>query len=245
MSRANTMRILPLVVAASERRIATTTSDKDANAALRALERVGTVSHFDRNQTIFNEGDESHYVYRVVHGTTRSVCVLTDGRRQILDFGHSGDFLGLGSQSQHLLSGEAVTDVTLICYPRGQIERLENVNPAFRKRIVEILANGLAESQSHLVMLGQQTAVERVAWFLVGNGQRQAFGDGMVDLPMNRQDIADYLGLTLETVSRVLSLLKRRRLISLANAHEVKIKDGAVLEAMARGEEYGARSLTA
>ena len=208
----------------------------EGDAALRALESVGTVLHFKRNETIFAEGDESHHIYRVVQGATRSCRVLMDGRRQIAGFGLPGDFLGLDWQSEHALSAEAVTDVTLVCYPRSQIERLGESNPVVRKRIMDMLVSGLNESQSRLVMLGRQTALERLAWFLVRKAQRLALRDGTVELPMSRQDIADYLGLTIETVSRVLSVLKRKRLIALPNAHQVRIQNMALLQAMARGE---------
>jgi CRP-like cAMP-binding protein len=204
--------------------------------ALRLLESIGSPLHFKRNETIFAEGDESHHVYRVAHGATRTGRVLMDGRRQIAGFGLPGDFLGLDWQPVHSLTAEAVTDLVIVSYPRSQIERLGDSNPALRHEIMQLLVNGLSDTQARLVMLGRQTALERMAWFLVRKAQRLHAVNGLLDLPMSRLDIADYLGLTIETVSRVLSQLKKQHLIVCPNAHQIRLTNRGVLESLARGE---------
>jgi CRP-like cAMP-binding protein len=204
--------------------------------ALKVLDSIGTPLQFKRNETIFSEGDESHHVYRVARGATRSCRILMDGRRQIAGFGLPGDFLGLEWQPLHSQTAEAVSDVTLISYPRSQIERLGDVHPALRHEIMQLLVDGLSDSQARLVMLGRQTAIERLAWFLVRKRDRLAGRDGVLDLPMSRLDIADYLGLTIETVSRTLSKLKAEGLIALPMPTRLEIRDRDRLEDMAAGE---------
>jgi CRP-like cAMP-binding protein len=189
---------------------------------------------------IFSEGESSKNFYRVLEGATRSFRILMDGRRHIAGFSFGGDFLGLDLQDEHVLSEDAVTDVALISYSRKQIERLAESEPAVHKYIVKTLVKGLAESQSRLVMLGQQTAEERLAWFLVRKAARLAEGHGVVNLPMGRQDIANYLGLTIETVSRVFTRLKRKRLIDVPNFHQVKILNGSMLQSLAEGSRHAA-----
>lgn len=206
--------------------------------ALSSLEAVSTMSRFGRNQTIFNEGDDARYSYKVVEGGVRLCKVRPDGRRQIAEFLLPGDMFGLECGSEHSLTAEALCDVVVMRCPRNHVERLSEEQPGVRRQLMSLLRRELSAAQDHLVMLGRQTAKERVASFLLLLAQRtDADNDDALDLPMGRQDIADYLGLTIETVCRALTDLKRERLIAIPNRHQVVIRDIALLEGVAEGDE--------
>ena len=206
--------------------------------ALSPLEAVSTMSRFGRNQTIFNEGDDARYSYKVVEGGVRLCKVRPDGRRQIAEFLLPGDMFGFECGSEHSLTAEALCDVVVMRCPRNHVERLSEEKPDVRRRLMSLLRRELSAAQDHLVMLGRQTAKERVASFLLLLAQRTDADNGdALDLPMGRQDIADYLGLTIETVCRALTDLKRERLIAIPNRHQVVICDIALLEGVAEGDE--------
>jgi CRP/FNR family nitrogen fixation transcriptional regulator len=204
--------------------------------ALLALQRIGSTLRFKRNETIFAEGDRSGQVYKVTSGAVRTCRVLMDGRRQIVDFFLPGDFFGLDWQDVHSFSAEAIADAVIVSYPRNQIERLGETIPGVQKRLMAILCKGLALTQDHLVMLGRQTAIEKLAWFLVRKAERLHADDRPLELPMSRLDIADYLGLTIETVSRGLGELKRHRHIAIASGHRIAIRNIEELRSLANGE---------
>jgi CRP/FNR family nitrogen fixation transcriptional regulator len=202
---------------------------------LNALQHIGSVLKFRRNAAVFNEGDAARHVYKVVSGAIRTCRVLVDGRRQIADFYLPDDFFGLDWQSEHGFTAEAIADAVAVSYPRAQIEQIAETSPAVQKLLMSVLGKGLTATQNHVVMLGRQTAHERLAWFLLSLMQRSDDCPDL-DLPMSRLDIADYLGLTIETVSRGLSQFKRRHLIAISGAHQVTLKNIEALEAIASGE---------
>jgi CRP-like cAMP-binding protein len=137
-----------------------------------------------------------------------------------------------------MLTAEAISDVVLISYPVQQVERLGDEMPAIRKRLFDFLSERVLGMQDHLVMLGRQTAMERVAGFLLLLLQRSAPGRrSAIDLPMSRLDIADYLGLTLETVSRTLADLKHAHVIDLEGPHLAVVRDVEALRSLAEGDE--------
>ena len=199
------------------------------------LHGIGTVVKFKRNATVFNEGDPARHVYKVISGAIRTCRVLMDGRRQIADFYLPGDFFGLDWQSEHGFTAEAIADAVVVSYPRAQLELTAETEPGVQKLLMNLLSKGLTATQNHVVMLGRQTAQERLAWFLLRIMQRSDDNPNL-DLPMGRLDIADYLGLTIETVSRSISQFKRKHLISVSGAHQVVLKDVEALESLASGE---------
>jgi CRP-like cAMP-binding protein len=202
-----------------------------------SLGKIGTVLAFRRNKTIFNEGDPANYSYRVGHGAVRLCKVLPDGRRQIAHFFLPGDFFGLGDAAEYGFAAEAVSDVTVVCYPRHRIDALCDERPDVRKEIFSRVYRELSAAQNHLVTLGRQTAKERVASFLLVLAERANSRDGdSVELPMGRQDIADYLGLTIETVCRALTDLKRCRLITTPNIHQVQFVNLRALQSICEPE---------
>ena len=200
-----------------------------------ALERIGTVMQFARHETIFSESDTARHAYRVLAGSVRLSRVMMDGRRQIAKFLSPGDMFALDDAEEHSLTAEALTNVTLVAYPRAQVERLSDDKPEVRRELMASLRRELSAAQDHLVMLGCQTATERVASFMLQLARRTGTRD-RVEFPMSRQDIADYLGLTIETVCRELSELKKMCVIATPDRHHAIIRDFDALETIALGE---------
>lgn len=208
-----------------------------ASSELGALREIGANLTFARNETIFSEGDSAEYSYRVVSGAVRLCKMLSNGRRQIADFFLPGDFFALGGASEHAFTAEAVNDAVVVCFQRRRIERLCDEAPDIRKDLLSRLYRDLSAAQNHLVMLGRQSAKERVASFLLLLAGRVKASNGeSIELPMGRQDIADYLGLTIETVCRALSDLKRSRLITTPNTHEVVLNNIEALQQLTENE---------
>ncbi len=202
------------------------------------LSGFGTVSHYARNNTIFSEGEDAEYSYRVVTGAVRLSKMMPDGRRQIAEFALPGDFFGINWLQDHALTAEALTEVTLICYGRGRLERLGDENREIRAELFSTLRHDLWAAQNHLVILGRQSANERVASFLAQLMQRSKQTDKrVIDIPMTRQDIADYLGLTIETVCRSLTKLKQAGIIDIPSRHEIVVHNTAALRRAAQPED--------
>lgn len=192
-----------------------------------SLQALGTVQHFGRNETIFNEGDDARFSYRVVSGGVRLCKVLPDGRRQIADFSLPGDFFGLEATVEHSLAAEALGDVVVVRYVKNLL--VGNDRADVRDAIMTTLRQSLGAAQHHVIRLGRQTAMERVVSFLLQLGTR-AGGRDPLELPMGRQDMADYLGLTIETVCRALSELKSRKLIATPSRRTIILKNIRALE---------------
>jgi CRP-like cAMP-binding protein len=204
---------------------------------LSALQAIGTVAQFARNATIYGEGDDAGYCYRVVGGTVRLCKLMSDGRRQIADFLASGDFFGFEWLKTHSLTAEALTDVVVVRYARSRLDRLGEELGDVQRSLIGVLSRDLWSTQNHLSMLGRQTAKERVVSFFLGLAERGGAGNGdVLDVPMGRQDIADYLGLTIETVCRAISGLKRGRLIGVPNRTQIVILDIDKLKEIAEGD---------
>jgi len=199
-----------------------------------ALQSIGTVCQFARNQTIFSDGDEAAYSYKVVSGAVRLVKLMADGRRHIAGFQLPGDIFGIAWTDEYELTAEAVSEVTAVRYSRTHLERLGEERADIRRQLTDRLRNDLRAAHDHLISLGCQSAKERVASFLLLLARRAAAKDGAaIEVQMGRQDIADYLGLTIETVCRTLSDLKDSRVIEIPNRHEIVIRNLPKLDAVA------------
>ena len=210
-------------------------SPKEISAA--ALQSIGSVCQFGRNQTIFSDGDLATNSYKVVTGAIRLVKLMPDGRRHIAGFRLAGDLFGIEWTNEYNLSAEAITDVTAVRYARSHLERLGEERADVRKQITDRLRVDLCDAHQHLISLGCQSAKERVASFLLLLARRTEAVDGaVVDLPMGRQDIADYLGLTIETVCRTLSDLKEARVIQIPNRHQIVVVSEMRLDAAANAD---------
>lgn len=185
-----------------------------------------------RGQALFFEGDPAVHFYEVVAGTVRCCRLVADGRRTILRFAGFGSFLGIGCVDRYGYTAEAVTDVTV----RGH--RLSGLEAAMadadlRARVLAALREELAATRSQMMLLGRMSAAERLAAFLVGYATRGPRVDGCIELPMTRSDVADHLGLTVETVSRKLHELDARGLIRIETPSRIRILEPDRIEAIA------------
>ncbi len=206
--------------------------------ALEKLEAISTGVTVRAPRTFLYEGDHADDTFNVCTGVVRLTKMLPDGRRQITGFLFPGDFIGLASRTTYAYSAEAVTDVHLCRFPRARLLTLFETMPELEHRLLAMAADELASAQDQLLLLGRKTARERVASFLfLMSRQSERRGDDatMVDLPMSRADIADFLGLTIETVSRTITRLAREGVISLPNAHKAVLNDLDALERIQTG----------
>ncbi len=186
----------------------------------------GTVLMFPRNAEIFGEGEPADYVYKVLDGAVRRYALLSDGRRQICGFYLAGETFGLEADETHCSSADAIRDTRTIVTKRSRLLRCAERNSDIAYRLWSITASELRRSEHHAVLL-MKPARERVAGFLLDMAQRPA--KDTIQLPMPRQDIADYLGLTIETVSRNLSQLSEARVIELDGSRRITLRNRPAL----------------
>lgn len=185
-----------------------------------------------RNEEIFGESEPAGSVYRVLKGVVRTYRILADGRRQIAEFFLPGDVFGLESGLEHRTSAEAVSDCEILVLRRSKLaERAASDSPTAHK-LWALTLNQLRRSEEHMLVLGRKSACERLAWFLLDMSVRIPAPD-RVDLPMSRQDIADFLGLTIETVSRTMTQLQDEGVIALASSRQVVLRDKTALNDLA------------
>lgn len=186
------------------------------------------VSHvsYEARQEIFHEGDPADFVYTITSGHVAVSKSLSDGRRQITAFLGPGDFLGLSVDTEHHNSAETLTQARICRYPRKTFRQVMEQIPALEQRLLAITADELSLAQEQILLLGRKTALERLASFLL-LVRRRAMASGLpadpLRLPMTRSEVADYLGLTIETVSRSFGKLRKMGVIVLDNAETVRI----------------------
>lgn len=193
-----------------------------------ALEMMGAAMPFPRNVEIYGEGEPADYLYKVVQGAVRTHKLLNDGRRQIGGFYLPGDVFGLEVDSEHRLTAEAICDSKIIVIKRSAIVALAARQSEVARELWAMTARELAHVQNLMLTLGRKTAQERVVAFLLEMAARSRDADA-VDLPMSRQDIADYLGLTIETVSRTLTQLENASAIDLPSSRRIVLRNQAAL----------------
>jgi CRP/FNR family nitrogen fixation transcriptional regulator len=198
------------------------------------IQAYGAKLQFSRNEPIFSQDDPADQVYRIISGTVRLCRYMPDGRRYIVDFLLAGDLMGFVESPDLPVSAEAVTDVTLVAFPRACFDQLAEENAEVRAHLLRHLSCNLLTAQQHLFVLGCQKARERVASFLLRLADRMGASCGdRLDLPMSRQDIADHLGLTIETISRTITGLRGTGAVLVPNTHQVVLRDMAALRALA------------
>jgi CRP/FNR family nitrogen fixation transcriptional regulator len=185
---------------------------------LRSPTAAGIQMILSKGEELFAEGDDAEYFYEVVSGAIRSYKLLSDGRRQIDAFHLPGDIFGLEAGREHRFSAEAVGDGQVIAYRRSRLSAIIEEDAVFRDRIMTATLRNLQRAQDHMLLLGRKTAQEKLATFLLDMAQRLSDDAEHFDLPMQRSDIADHLGLTIETVSRTLTQFTRSGLIRLPPA---------------------------
>jgi CRP/FNR family transcriptional regulator len=188
---------------------------------------------------VFHQGDPARYVYTLTDGVARLIRVLPDGRQAAIGFRFAGDILGYSPSEEHAFGAEMLTPGTVCRIDRRRLEQLFRRYPAMERRFLDLCVKELAESQDHILALGRFSAEERVAAFLVSlveAQERRGRAGPVFDLPATRADIGEFLGLTLETVSRAISLFRKRGWIRLHRHGGIELVNRAALVALASGE---------
>ena len=189
---------------------------------------TGILRSFGKDEMIYGEGDEALWHYKVVSGVVRSCKTLGDGRRQIDAFHVSGEIFGIERGTTYRSSAEAVGHVKIQIFRRCSLEELASSNSVLARQVVATALLNLERAQQHMILLGRKSASEKVATFLLDMAERVDVD--AIELPMSRSDIADYLGLTIETVSRTLTQLERNNFIALPNVRRnIVLRDKAAL----------------
>lgn len=192
--------------------------------------RAGVLRSFSKGEELFAEGDQAESFYEVKSGTVRTYKLLSDGRRLIDAFHFAGDIFGIEAGTEHRFSAEAIADVTVVAFRRSRLAAMAEADPAFGDRVMQATLRSLERAQSHMLLLGRKTAQEKMATFLLDMAERLSDDDEHFELPMQRTDIADHLGLTIETVSRTLTQFARKGLIHLpASSRSVALCNKAAL----------------
>ena len=185
---------------------------------------IATEFTYRKDEEIYGEGEPSEYVYQVIQGAVRTYKLLSDGRRQIGAFHLAGDVFGLDPGASHRLTAEAITDTTVRLVKRRSLEVAAGSNVRVAHNLWTMTASDLRHAEDHMLLLGRKTAMEKVATFLLEMDRRLAKA-GMMALPMCRRDIGDYLGLTLETVSRALSQLNDQGILVFSSARQIVLRN--------------------
>jgi CRP/FNR family nitrogen fixation transcriptional regulator len=191
------------------------------------LDIMGAPMSFARNAEIYGENESAEYLYKVISGTVCTSNILNGGRRQIGEFYNPGDIFGLEMGDEHAFSAEAITDAKVLVIKRSAVEALAAKDHDVARQLWAITGRELQRLQDHILLL-VKSAQQRVAGFLLEMAERVPAGDE-IELPMSRQDIADYLGLTIETVSRTLTGLENSATIALPSSRRVVFRNRGAL----------------
>lgn len=194
------------------------------------IERLGVRMTFAKGEEIFGQDEDADFIHSVVSGAVRTTRLLSDGRRQIGDFYYANDLIGLEMGEIHRFSAEALTDCVIGVVKRSALRAFSG-DGELDRAIWEATRRELERTQEHLLVLGRKTACEKVASFLMDFAQRSQAED--VALPMGRQDMADYLGLTIETVSRMVTQLQADSIIEFSGSRQFRVKRWQALERLA------------
>jgi|TARA_R100000455_G_C6270397_1_gene126248 CRP/FNR family transcriptional regulator len=219
---------------------------KQAICAGLAEEEIG---EFGRNvrirrvkagQSVYREFEEAKYIFTIVTGEIRLANLLDDGRRQVTAFKSAGEIIGENQNGHYQSDAEAVCDTFVCQIPIKVLNQHIDGNPVMRDALMEMIRKELSALRQHAVLLGRKTPVEKIASFLLDRVDRSAVGNEKaieIILPMGRSDIADYLGLTIETVSRTITKLKNLEVIAVPTTHSILIINRQELESLAEGEQ--------
>ena len=216
----------------------TRTASRDRWYEIPAMQQQ--VQELAAHSPLFFQGSDADYIYEILEGVVCCSRVLADGRRQVLSFSFPGDLIGLAQGDHHRYNTETLSAARIRRIPKGVLLKTATDRPELGRRLLDFATTELAAMQDHFVSLGRKTAVEKVASFLVALGRRHVDEQGIpatFDLPMTRADIGDYLGLTIETVSRCLKKLRVLGAIDLPRAQTVVISDFDLLCGVAECED--------
>ena len=195
--------------------------------------RAAATRVLQAREHVFFEGDPIQHVYQIVKGTVCLYMTLPDGRRQIVDFAHAGDFIGLGESGEHSVAAQASTLTKLRCLPAGALHEVARHDPQVGVQLYRALSDQLAAARNLLLTVGRRSATERLATLLLAlsrRNERMGADPARISLPMSRADIADFLSLTIETVSRSFTKLRQSGTIDLVQSTLVLIRDRRALE---------------
>ncbi len=204
--------------------------DREAEPLGQAMHLMGATISYPRNTEIFGENEPAEYLYKIVSGTVRTYKILNDGRRQIGGFYLPGDIFGLEFADEHALSAEAITDAKVLVVKRSALTALAGRDAAVARELFALTGRELQRVQERIMLL-IKSAQERVASFLLEMAGRVS-GNAIIELPMSRQDIADYLGLTIETVSRTLTSLESSATIEVPTSRRIVLRNRPALSRM-------------
>jgi len=202
----------------------------EANSLDESLQLMGATMSYPRNTEIFGENEPADYVYKVVSGSVRTYNILSDGRRQIGGFYMPGDIFGIEFDGEHSSAAEAISDARVLVVKRSALDALAGRDASVARELYALTARELRRVQDRILLL-IKSAQERVAGFLLEMAKRAAGGNA-IELPMSRQDIADYLGLTIETVSRTLTSLETAAAIDVPTSRRIVLRDRLALSRM-------------
>jgi CRP/FNR family nitrogen fixation transcriptional regulator len=198
------------------------------------INRIGLVpneSRYEKDSQIYGEDGSADYVYQVAIGAVRSYKLLSDGRCQITAFHLPGDVFGMDIGAIRRMAADAIIDTTVRRIKRRSLEQAAATDMFVGRGLWNMARISLEHAEDHLLLLGRKTAIERVAAFLLEMDRRLS-GTGTLPLPMCRRDIGDYLGLTLETVSRALSQFHDRGILDFSGARHIVLRNRALLRDM-------------
>ena len=207
------------------------------------MRRLGSMQRLRAGQPVFHQGDPARRVFMLTLGSLKIYTLLGDGRRQVTGFMFPGDFLGISVEGEYAFTIEALQQSELWWFSREAFDSFIETHPSIERELYRMAAHELAAAQRQMVLLGRKNAAERLASFFlellkreqtIAGSMAQSFG-----LPMSRLDIADYLGLTKETVSRMLAELRGRGLIRLERQNRVEVLERERLEEVAAGNDEG------
>lgn len=200
----------------------------DGNPIADSIELMGARMSYARNVEIYGEGEPAEYLYKVMTGAVRITKLLDDGRRQVTAFHLAGEIFGLELGKEHRFSAEAISESSILVVKRSTVLALAGRDGEVARQLWTLTADALQRVQDHMLVLGCMNAKERVANFLLQLAKRVSGGDEL-ELPMSRQDIADYLGLTIETVSRTMTQLENDATIGLPTSRRIVLRNRAAL----------------
>ncbi len=198
-------------------------SGAKGDALSQSMDLMGATMAYPRNSEIFGEGEPAEYLYKVISGSVRTYAILRDGRRQVGGFYLPSDIFGLEFADEHTLSAEAIADTKVLVIKRTALNALAGRNASIAQQLFALTGHELGRVQDRIMLL-IKSAQERVAAFLLEMAER-ASGSNIVELPMPRQDIADYLGLSLEAVSRTLSALETAATIEVSTSRRIVLRN--------------------
>jgi len=202
----------------------------DTEVLDQTMQLMGAMMGYPRNSEIFGENEPADYLYKVVSGSVRTYKILNDGRRQIGGFYLPGDLFGLEFADEHTLSAEAIADAKILVIKRSTLNALAGRDASVARQLFALTGRELGRVQDRIMLL-IKSAQERVASFLLEMAARVSGGNS-IELPMSRQDIADYLGLTIETVSRTLTSLECSATIEVPSSRRIVLRNRLALSRM-------------